>query len=96
MRFTSPAATPSAGSSSTSSNEPEVSCSTLDRAAFARSSDLGVKMTSGLRMSRRIWRRSRWKYCAAVVALHTWMLSSAAAVRNRSMRAELCSGPWPS
>ena len=44
----------------------------------------------------RTWRRSRWKYCAAVVALKTWMLSSAHRVRNRSMRAELCSGPWPS
>ena len=42
------------------------------------------------------WRRRRWKYCAAVVALQTCMLSSAAAVRNRSMRADECSGPWPS
>ena len=33
---------------------------------------------SGLRISRRTWRRSRWKNCAAVVALQTWMLSSAA------------------
>ena len=42
-----------------------------------RSGAFGVKSTSGLRTSRRTWRRSRWKYCAAVVALHTWMLSSA-------------------
>ena len=38
------------------------------------------------------WRRSRWKYCAAVVALTICMLSSAASVRNRSMRAELVLG----
>ena len=84
------------GSSSTSWNEPLVRSSIGERAGFARSSDLGVKTTSGLRTSRTICRRSRWKYCAAVVALATWMLSSAHSVRNRSMRAELCSGPWPS
>ena len=48
-----------------------------DRLSFIRSGRLGVNSTSGLRTSRRIWRRSRWKYCAAVVALQTWMLSSA-------------------
>ena len=36
-----------------------------------------MNTTSGLRTTRRTWRRSRWKYCAAVVALTTWMLSSA-------------------
>ena len=67
-----------------------------ERDALARRSDLGVNTTSGLRTVRRIWRRSRWKNWAAVVALHTWMLSSAARVRNRSMRPDECSGPWPS
>ena len=84
------------GSASTSRNEPVVSSSTFDRAGLARSNDFGVKTTSGLRTARCIWRRSRWKYWAAVVALATWMLSSAQAERNRSMRAEECSGPWPS
>ena len=85
-----------AGSASTSSNEPFVSSSTLERAGFARSSDFGVKTTSGRRTSPCIWRRRRWKNCPAVVALTTWMLSSALSRRKRSMRPELCSGPWPS
>ena len=84
------------GSSSTSWNEPWVRSSIGERVSFIRSGRLGVNCTSGLRTSRRIWRRSRWKYCAAVVALQTWMLSSAARVRKRSMRALECSGPWPS
>ena len=65
------------GSSSTSSNEPVVRSSIGERLSFMRSGAFGVNSTSGLRTSRRTWRRSRWKYCAAVVALHTWMLSSA-------------------
>ena len=75
------------GSSRTSWNEPSVSASTGERLCLARSSDLGVNTISGLRTSRAICRRSRWKYWAAVVALATWMLSSAARVRKRSMRA---------
>ena len=84
------------GSSSTSSNEPSTRSPTGDRLDLARSSDLGVNTTSGLRTSRCIWRRSRWNSWAAVVALQIWMLSSAARVMNRSMRADECSGPWPS
>ena len=33
---------------------------------------------------------------AGVEGTTTWMLSSAARVRNRSRRALECSGPWPS
>ena len=77
MRWTA-AGSATFGSSSTSSNEPVVSSSMGERLSFMRSGCLGVKSTSGLRTSRRIWRRRRWKYCAAVVALQTWMLSSAA------------------
>ena len=84
------------GSSSVSRNDPASSSSTGERVDLARSSDFGVKTTSGLRTLRRTWRRSRWKNCDACVQLATWMLSSAHRVRNRSMRAELCSGPWPS
>ena len=42
-----------------------------------RSGAFGVNSISGLRRRACTCRRSRWKYCAAVVALHTWMLSSA-------------------
>ena len=42
------------------------------------------------------WRRSTWKYCAAVDGYTTRRLSSAQSVRKRSMRALECSGPWPS
>src|SRR5437016_5405041 len=75
------------GSSSTSWNDPETNSSTFERDVRARRIDLGVKTIKGLRTSRRTWRRSRWKYWAAVVALATWMLSSAHSVRKRSMRA---------
>ena len=70
-----------------------MSDATLERHRLSRRPDLGVVTISGLRMLRRTWRRSRWKYCAAVVGWHTWMLSSAQSVRNRSRRAEECSGP---
>ncbi len=84
------------GSSTISWNEPCVSSSIGDRVCFIRRPCFGVNRISGVCRSVCTWRRSRWKYWAAVVALQTWMLSSAAAVRKRSMRAELCSGPWPS
>ena len=42
------------------------------------------------------WRRKRWKIWAGVVGWQTCMLSSAHSCRNRSRRAEECSGPWPS
>ena len=52
----------------TSWNEPDGGSSRTgeraDRATLARSSDFGVKTTSGLRTSRCICRRSRWKYWA--------------------------------
>jgi hypothetical protein len=80
----------------TSSNDPVVSASTDERASLARSRYFGVATTSGVRASPWTWRRRRWKYWAAVVALTTWRLSSADRVRNRSMRAEECSGPCPS
>ena len=73
-----------------------VSSSAVERAAASRSSDLGVITTSGLRLARRAWRRSRWKYWAGVEGYATCMLSSAASSRKRSRRALECSGPWPS
>src|SRR3954465_13124710 len=79
------------GSSSTSWKEPEVSSSTDERDVRARRIDLGVNTINGLRTSRRTCRRNKWKNCAAVVALQTWMLSSAASVRKRSMRPDECS-----
>ena len=66
-----------------------------ERVCLRRSPSFGVNTTSGVCRSVYTCRRSRWKNCAAVVALHTWMLSSAADVRKRSMRADECSGPWP-
>jgi hypothetical protein len=59
----------------TSGSGPEVKSSAGDIAGLARSSPLGVSTTSGLTTSRCICRRSRWKYCAAVVGCVTWMLS---------------------
>ena len=56
----------------------------------------GVMITNGLRNSRIIWRRSRWKICAAVVGCAICMLLSAASCRKRSRRADECSGPCPS
>ena len=44
----------------------------------------------------RACRRSRWKYCAAVVGLASRMLPSAASWMKRSIRALECSGPEPS
>ena len=41
----------------------------------------GVKTTSGLRQLRRAWRRSRWKYWAALEGWQIWMLSRAASWR---------------
>ncbi len=70
--------------------------STREAARGARSRLFGVKITSGVRKLRRIWRRSRWKYCAGVVQFATWRLSSAQSWRKRSMRPLECSGPLPS
>ena len=47
-----------------------------------RSSDFGVKITSGRCLVIRAWRRSRWKYCAGVVRFATRMLPSAALLQE--------------
>ena len=52
-----------------------------DMASGWRSIDFGVKTISGLRHLRIAWRRSRWKYCAAVDGCAIWMLSCAASWR---------------
>jgi hypothetical protein len=44
---------------------------------------------------RSAWRRSRWKYCAAVDGWQTCMLSSAASCRKRSRRARGVLRPLP-
>jgi hypothetical protein len=62
---------------------------------------LGEKTTRGLRYSLTICRLKRWKYCAGVVTFTRWILGtkgvrcrgSFVSWRNRSMRAEECSGP---
>ncbi len=68
----------------------------MDVASFARSRPFGVITTSGRRSFASACSRSRWKYWAGVVGLTTVMLSSAPIFRNRSRRAEECSGPLPS
>jgi len=73
-----------------------VSAAAGERAKGARSNAFGVITTSGRRTGRFAWARSRWKYCAAAVGWATVMFWPAARVRNRSRRAEECSGPWPS
>src|SRR5256885_8191579 len=83
-------------SSSTSRNEPAVNSLIGERDSLARRRYFGEKTTSGLRTSRRIWRRRRWKNCDELVALQTCMLFSAHNERKRSMRPDECSGPCPS
>jgi len=56
----------------------------------------GVITTSGFAGVCFTCRRSRWKYCAAVVGMATRRFRFAHSVRNRSSRALECSGPWPS
>jgi hypothetical protein len=63
---------------------------------FSRSSPFGVISTSGRATASSAWRRSRWKYWAAVVQFATRMFSCAPSWRNRSSRALECSGPLPS
>ena len=70
--------------------------SRLDAASLARSRLFGVITMSGRRSLASACSRSRWKNCAGVVGLTTVMLSSAPIFRNRSRRAEECSGPLPS
>ena len=54
------------------------------------------KTTIGRALAIWAWRRSRWKYWAAVEGLAMRMLPSAASWMNRSIRALECSGPPPS
>ncbi len=76
----------SSRSASTVWKRPAVRSSTGELLSACRSMLLGVKTTSGLRHARSAWRRSMWKYCAAVEGWHICRLSSAASCRNRSMR----------
>src|SRR5690606_16007286 len=57
---------------------------------------LGVKTINGLRYSRFSCLRSTWKKLAGCVQLTTCMLFSAHSSKKRSIRADECSGPWPS
>jgi hypothetical protein len=77
-------------------NSPFVKSDSGDDASFARSSDFGVMMISGLRNMRTICRRSTWKIWLADVGCTTCMLLSAESCMKRSSRADECSGPWPS
>jgi hypothetical protein len=54
-----------------------------------------VKTISGRALRISAWRRSRWKYWAAVVGLAIRMLPSAPSARKRSIRALEISGPEP-
>ena len=62
-------------------NAPFASSFIDEDASFLRSSDFGVMTISGFLNGRSIWRRSRWKTCAAVVGTHTCMLCSAQSCR---------------
>ncbi len=81
MRLTFLASIASSSSPMTVWNSPLASSDSGDIASLFRSSDLGVMMTSGLRNSRIICRRSRWKICAAVVGSTICMLWSAHSCR---------------
>ena len=84
------------GSSSTGSKRPSASSARVDAASLSRSSPFGVITTSGRAFGSSACRRSRWKYCADVVALTIRMFSWAASWRKRSSLALECSGPLPS
>ena len=66
-----------AGSSITGWNRPPASSSSVEDACFSRSSPFGVITTSGRAAASSACRRSRWKYCAAVVQFATRMFSCA-------------------
>ena len=84
------------GSSSTRWKRPRLNSATREVAAGERKRLFGVSTTNGARYTRRIWRRSTWKYWAGVVQFTTCRLSSAQVCKKRSTRALECSGPWPS
>ena len=80
MRFT-PLSSTVVVSGITVWNAPLASSWIDDAASFLRSSDFGVMTMSGLLNGRSIWRRSRWKICAALLGTQTWMLCSAHSCR---------------
>ena len=84
------------GSASTGCQVPEVKSSGIETASLLRSIDFGVATITGRCRSFSAWRRSRWKWLAGVDGCATTKASSAASSRNRSIRAEEWSGPWPS
>ena len=86
----------SASSAITGRNRPATRSSSGEVACGWRSRLFGDITTSGLRQGERTCRRSAWKYWAGVVRFTTRQLSSTESSRNRSSRAEECSGPCPS
>jgi hypothetical protein len=77
-------------------NPPSARSASVELACFSRNRPFGVITTSGRAVASSACLRSRWKNCAAVVALATRMFSCAASWRKRSSRALECSGPFPS
>ena len=65
-------------------------------ASLWRRSPFGVRKMIGRAFECSAWRRSAWKYCAAVEGLTMRTFSCAASCMNRSSRALECSGPFPS
>ncbi len=74
---------------------PARAASTRRADGAAGSSASGRRAAADRSSSSAACRRSRWKYCAAVVQLATRMLMSAASCRKRSGRALAWSGPLP-
>ena len=91
----SPARWRASASSITGWNGPRPARAACDATSGWRSRLFGVSTTSGSGSvsSSSACRRSRWKYCAAVVQFTRRRLMSAAAWRKRSGRALECSGP---
>jgi len=81
------------GSDSTGRHRSSVKSSGWETASLFRSIDFGVMITSGRCRSPMACCRSRWKWLAGDDGWATAIESSAASCRNRSIRAELWSGP---
>ena len=77
-------------------NSPSVKSDGCEAASLRLSIDFGVKTIIGRWSSPSECCRSRWKYDAGVDGCATTNASSAHIARNRSIRAEEWSGPWPS
>src|SRR6187401_1553338 len=75
------------GSSSTGWKRPSDRSARDDEASRSRRRPFGVITINGRAFGSSACRRSRWKCCAAVVALTTRMFSWAASCRKRSRRA---------